>query len=155
VAGVLAADVVLYGTGRFWGRAVFRLRWADRALPPERRARLENGLRRHGLKLLLAGRLVPGSRTGIFLLAGVLRYPFARFLIIDGAAAAVSVGIVFFGVGLLTDWLTPMFGEGRGFWSWILLGVGVAAAGVTLLVWRLRRGRVSGGHARVDRPRDS
>src|SRR5262249_20485143 len=110
VAGGLAADLVLYALGRVGGQAVFRLRRVNRTLAPGRRAKLEARLRRHGWKILIAGRLVPGSRTGVFVLAGALRYPFASFLLIDGVAAAISVGIVFFGTGLLTGWLTPMLG---------------------------------------------
>src|SRR5438552_1673328 len=51
----------------------------------------------HGLKILLTARLLPPLRTGVFIIAGAIHYPFTRFLIADCAYAVVGVGIFFFG----------------------------------------------------------
>lgn len=103
VLGVLSADILLYGLGRVCGPALMQRRWVQRVVSPARREQLEGGFRQHGLKILLGGRLLPGMRTGVFLTAGTMRYPFLQFLIVDGPAAVVSVGVVFFAGFILTD----------------------------------------------------
>src|SRR5262245_64156633 len=51
--GIIAADVVLYGIGRLWGRRILEHRWMSLVLAPERRRRLEARCHGHGLTLLL------------------------------------------------------------------------------------------------------
>ena len=96
-AGIVAADMVLYGIGRLWGRRLFDYRWVQRIVKPERRQRIEDKFHGHGLKILLTARLLPPLRTGVFIIAGAIHYPFTRFLIADCAYAVVGVGIFFFG----------------------------------------------------------
>jgi membrane protein DedA with SNARE-associated domain len=94
--GIIGADVALYGVGRLLGRRVFQYRWVTRALSAERRERLEGQFHRHGIKFLLMARLLPPLRTGIFIMAGSLRYSFALFLLADAVYGVVGVGLVFF-----------------------------------------------------------
>jgi membrane protein DedA with SNARE-associated domain len=101
-AGIFCADATLYAVGRRWGGRLFEFRWVRAVLQPERRQRLEARLNDHGVKLLIAARLLPPLRTGVFLIAGAVRYPFARFLLADGAFAVLGVGVLFFcGTGLV------------------------------------------------------
>jgi membrane protein DedA with SNARE-associated domain len=95
--GILCADMALYGIGRWWGPRLFQFRWVNRLLKPERRQRIEGKFAEHGLKLLLMARLLPPLRTGVFVIAGAIRYPFTRFVAADAGYAVVGVGIVFFG----------------------------------------------------------
>jgi len=62
----------------------------------DRRKRLEQKFHDHGVKLLIAARLLPPLRTGVFLIAGTIRYPFLRFLAADGGFAVLGVGVLFF-----------------------------------------------------------
>src|SRR5207253_9343966 len=96
-AGIVCADVVLYGIGRFGGRRLFAMRWFRWILKPERRQRLERRFEKHGVKILIAARFLPPLRTGVFLIAGTIRFSFARFLLADALFATVGVAILFFG----------------------------------------------------------
>jgi membrane protein DedA with SNARE-associated domain len=95
--GIVGADMVLYWLGRLWGRRLFDYRWVKRLIHPERRQRIEDKFGEHGIKLLLMARLLPPLRTGVFVTAGAIRYPFLRFVAADAAYAVVGVGLFFFG----------------------------------------------------------
>ncbi len=137
VLGVLSADLTLYWTGRLWGTAIFRWRLIQRILPDERRERLEEGFHRHGVKILLSGRLLPGFRTGVFLTAGSMRYPFIRFLLVDGLTAVLSVGLVFFGSYFLTESFTLLLGNVDQARSWLVVVVLLMLAGYLIAkYWR-------------------
>src|SRR5439155_24287983 len=71
-AGIVCADLVLYGVGRRWGASLFEHRWVQRVVSAERRLRIEKGFHEHGVKLLLLARLLPPLRTGVFLIAGAI-----------------------------------------------------------------------------------
>jgi membrane protein DedA with SNARE-associated domain len=115
VAGIVAADSVLYGIGRHWGSRVFEFRWMQRLMLTERRVRIEQRFHTHGIKILLTARLLPPLRTGVFLIAGAVRYSYPRFLLADSVYAVFGVGLFFFGsqwiISLLmkaTHWLIPL-----------------------------------------------
>jgi membrane protein DedA with SNARE-associated domain len=94
--GIVCADCVLYGVGRWWGPKLFELRWVQWMLSTERRLRIEKRFEQHGIKLLLLARLLPPLRTGVFLIAGASRYSFAKFLLADLIYAVFGVGLFFF-----------------------------------------------------------
>src|SRR5262245_12347455 len=94
--GIVSADVVLYGIGRRWGQRLFEVRWVRWVLEPERRQRLERKFHKHGIKLLIAARFLPPLRTGLFMIAGSIRYSFGRFLAADVLFAILGVGVLFF-----------------------------------------------------------
>jgi membrane protein DedA with SNARE-associated domain len=123
--GILCADMVLYGTGRLLGQRVFQYRWVNRVLSPERRERLEDRFHKHGMKFLLMARLLPPLRTGVFLIAGSMRYPFTYFLLADAIYGLVGVGVIFFGGTALLAGIHLLGG-------WFLL-VGAAVVAVYLL----------------------
>jgi membrane protein DedA with SNARE-associated domain len=123
--GIIGADILLYGVGRWFGERIFQYRWVSRVIPPERQQRLQGRFHDHGLKFLLMSRLLPPLRTGVFLIAGSMRYPFRYFLIADVAYGLVGVGLVFFGgttILALIHWLG----------SWLLLLAAVAVVGFLL-----------------------
>ena len=130
--GILGADMVLYGLGRFWGRRLFEYRWVQRIVKPERRQRFEARFHDHGIKVLITARFLPPLRTGVFIVAGALRYSFVRFLIADGIYAVCGVPLFFFtGAGIvhLLHWL-------GGHW---FVYIAAAAVGVYLLVRYYRK----------------
>ena len=69
-AGIIGADLVLYGIGRLWGRRLFDYRWVQRIVKPERRQRIEDKFHSHGLKIPLTARLLPPLRTGVVIMPG-------------------------------------------------------------------------------------
>jgi membrane protein DedA with SNARE-associated domain len=117
---VLCADMTLYGVGRWCGSSLFEYRWVQRIIKPERRQRFEHLFHSHGTKILLTARLLPPLRTGVFVVAGALSFPFVHFVIADAIYAVFGVGLLFFcGAGLLSllhqyvhHWLTYLVAAG-------------------------------------------
>jgi membrane protein DedA with SNARE-associated domain len=146
IVGVVAADLVLYWAGRWWGTSLFRYRWVQRALPEHRRLKIEEGFRQNGVKILLSARLLPGLRTGVFLTAGAMRYPFLRFLIADGVYAIPGTGFIFFGAYFLAEAFILVVNQLHKVQYW-LLGFALLAAGGYALY---RYFRVAKEHAEHD-----
>jgi membrane protein DedA with SNARE-associated domain len=102
-AGIMGADMTLYGIGRLFGPRLFEYRWVKRLVKPERRQRFESMFHSHGFKVLLTARLLPPLRTGIFIVAGAVSFSFVQFLIADTLYAIFGVGLMFFfGAGIMT-----------------------------------------------------
>lgn len=112
IAGVVTADGLLYGAGRLWGRRLLEIGWVQRRLlPPEKREQIERNFAARGILVLLGARLLPGIRTPIFLMAGVLRVPLLRFLIADGIYAIPLVNLLFWLSYVLTDQVLVVFNQ--------------------------------------------
>jgi membrane protein DedA with SNARE-associated domain len=121
------AGATLSGAGR-WGRLI----------KPERRDWIISHFKRHGSWTVFVARFVAGLRGGVFLTAGAAKFPYRRFLLLDGLAAMISVPV--------WVWLGHKFGENwevllekakhvqRG----VLLAVVVAVV-LGWLAWRVRR----------------
>jgi membrane protein DedA with SNARE-associated domain len=132
IVGVVLADLVLYWAGRWWGNSLFRYRWVARFLPPERRQKIEDGFHQHGVKILLSARLLPGLRTGVFMTAGAMRYPFVRFLVADGIYAIPGTAVVFFGSFFLTETFKLALEEVHKIQYWLLALLVLGAVGFGL-----------------------
>jgi membrane protein DedA with SNARE-associated domain len=117
--GILGADMILYGLGRWWGPRLFEYRWVQRIVHAERRKRVEARFARHGIKILLMARLLPPLRTGVFITAGAIRFPFARFVAADATYCVFGVGLFFFG----STWLIEALRR-AGHWA-AYLGAGL------------------------------
>jgi membrane-associated protein len=135
--GAAAGDNLAYLIGRRFGDPATR-RFFSSEKSRQRLAWAQRQLSVRGGQLILVGRFIPGGRTVVTLTAGLLHYPWRRFVALDGVAALVwalyAAGLGYFG--------------GRAFenaaWKGLLLalGVGFAIAGLTEAVrWVLRRRR--------------
>jgi membrane protein DedA with SNARE-associated domain len=60
--GIIAADSVLYGLGRWFGPQLFEYRWVQRVMSTQRRQRVERKFHQHGIKLLVLARFLPPLR---------------------------------------------------------------------------------------------
>ncbi len=126
--GILAADLALYGVGRLWGERLLNHRWMLRMLPLERRLQIEGRFHNHGMKFLLAARLLPPLRSGVFIVAGAIRFSVVRFILADLIYGVVGVGIVFFGGEALMSVIHYLE-------NWSLFAAVIAAVGVGLFVY--------------------
>jgi membrane protein DedA with SNARE-associated domain len=122
IAGIVSADAVLYWLGRLAGWRLFEYRWANKLMKPERRARIERRFDKHGIKILLTARLLPPLRTGVFLIAGAIKYPFPRFLMADAVYAVFGVGLVFFG----SAWVVWLLHQLNSWVVYVVAGLVVA-----------------------------
>jgi membrane protein DedA with SNARE-associated domain len=110
IIGVVLGDGVLYTIGRIWGPTLLANAWVQRKLvPPEKRASIEKNFHDRGVLILLTARVTPGIRSPIFIMAGVLRVPVARFLLADGLYAVPGVTTLFFLAYFLTDQVMEVF----------------------------------------------
>jgi membrane protein DedA with SNARE-associated domain len=104
ILGVVLGDCVIYTAGRLWGRRLLRSGWVQRhVLPPDKQVKIEQNFAKNGILILLGARLTPGIRTPVFLMAGVLKMPLARFLLADGLYAIPGVNLLFWLAYLFTD----------------------------------------------------
>ncbi|MGD9645430.1 MAG: DedA family protein [Pirellulales bacterium] len=144
VVGALAGDCLMYAVGYHFGHGILREnRWVGRWVHPEREARVERLIARHGLKVLLAARFVMGLRSTVYLAAGVLRIPFRRFIIVDVFCATAVISVVF-GISYA---LAPRLGSLYQIWE-LVRGTQVWATGLlacsilALVVYYWRRARI-------------
>ena len=136
VGGVLG-DCLMYYIGHHFGRSVVRKhRWWAHYVTAEREAIIEEKLKAHGVKVLFLSRFLVGVRSPVYLSAGILGFPFRRFLLIDLFCAATVIGIFFS--------LSYFFGKTITTWireAEVLLTVVVVAvvAVVGIYCWRRHR----------------
>src|SRR4051794_21023545 len=110
LATVIAAGTLGYLTGSIAGWAIGRL--GDRALierrgrwlhlGPERFARAERWFDRYGAAFVFFGRLTPLVRSFVSIPAGVLEFPFGRYVVLTAAASflwCLAFGITGYALG--------------------------------------------------------
>lgn len=140
LAGVLSGDVVLYWAGRRWGERLLEWRAVRRVLSPPRAAKLTQGYREHGVKIVVTARHVAGLRAAAFLTAGIAWVPFWRFLAADAGAALVGVPVSFGLAYLFADQVQGLLADVRRLERWLVLAVVVAAgAWIGVSAWRRSR----------------
>jgi membrane protein DedA with SNARE-associated domain len=95
VAGctLLMTDLFLYSVGRKYGRRLVEHKTFQKRISPDRLSKLEGTFTRWGSLVVFFGRLLPGLRAQIFLVAGVLRMHRALFLATDAVSAALTMGL--------------------------------------------------------------
>jgi membrane protein DedA with SNARE-associated domain len=137
--GIIVGDTLIYAAGRRIGSRVGqRPGFFSRIVTPEKRARVEGLFARHGQKIVMVARFLPGVRAVTYFTAGSAKMPYIRFILWDGVAALVSAPLfVYLGYhfGDELDWLVERLKQGQ---SRVVLGmVAVLAA---WFVWtRLRK----------------
>jgi membrane protein DedA with SNARE-associated domain len=129
LGGVLLGDFVVYCLGFFYGEKVLSLPLTRRLLTRQREAQIKGYFHRHGFKILVSGRFVPGFRTAAYLTAGILKLPTVKLLVTDLVAASLSTTAMF-GLGFafadqiqkgireVQQWVTVVVAVGVG--SWLL-----------------------------------
>ncbi len=140
LGGVLLGDFVVYFLGFFYGEKVLSLPLTRRLLTRQREAQIKGYFHRHGFKILVSGRFVPGFRTAAYLTAGILKLPALKLLLTDLVAASLSTSLMF-GLGLL---FAHQIQKGiREVQQWITLFVAVGVGG--LLLYRYYRRNAAPG----------
>ncbi len=132
--GCLIGDSIMYFIGRKIGRRVMNSNtpWG-KYLTPEREKLLEKMIHQHGVIVLFVARFLIGIRSPVYLTAGILKFPYWRFILADLFCASVVI-LLFFG-------LSYYFGEAVGQWIknaeyglTIVVVIGLIIAGV--MAWR-------------------
>ncbi len=135
IAGAVASDQAAFVAGRVGGSRI-----ADRMLVPERRAQLAARVHRHAAVALVPGRMLPGARTWIAVLAGVAHLRYRRFSLLN-LAGCVIWAVVFAVVGVVFGATADVEGivEVIRRWEWpIFFGVLALILGRMAWIRRLR-----------------
>ena len=139
-SGMLMTDYFLYYVGRKYGRKVVAHRRFRKIISARREVRLEKIFRRWGVFAILLGRHLVGLRSQIFLVAGILRMPRARFVLADAASSIVTmtimVGAGYWG-GSTLDLIKKDMKEAQ--YALLIL---IAIIAVALLIWRIAVGKL-------------
>ncbi|MDA8172284.1 MAG: DedA family protein [Nitrospiraceae bacterium] len=93
-AGLLSMDFFLYYVGRKYGAMLVGHKRFRRIITQERLLKLEEKFSRWGVLFLITGRQLVGLRAQIFLVSGVLRMPFLKFIAVDMAGALITMSIM-------------------------------------------------------------
>jgi membrane protein DedA with SNARE-associated domain len=140
--GVLVGDAGMFLLGHHSGARMLRWRLVACILTPARYAMVQRKFEQYGNRMLFTARFLPGMRTAVFITAGLThRVSFIRFLLLDGAAALISVPfwvyLGYFGADN-HEWLLKWIHRGQtGLWVALVVLVLVLA----VLYWRHRRRR--------------
>ena len=97
---ILIGDIIIFWAGRHFGPGLLRHRWIARSISAERVSRVRLQLERRSLIMIFLARHLFYIRTVTFLVCGVVRMNFARFLLADAISALISVPLMI-GIGLL------------------------------------------------------
>ncbi len=89
--GLLSTDFFLYSVGRKYGRRLVEHKRFQKILTHERLTRLEEQFKKWGALVVFFGRHLLGLRAQIFLVAGVMRMSWKKFLIVDGTSALLTI----------------------------------------------------------------
>ncbi|MCA8921926.1 MAG: DedA family protein, partial [Planctomycetes bacterium] len=134
--GVLCGDSVLYFIGMKVGNHPEKLPFVGHHLTPKRMKKARLMFAKHGAKAVFFGRFLFGIRAVTFFVAGSMRVPWGKFLLMDGLAGMVSVPISVF----LAWYYGARLEEA---WAWVrsinnvtLIVVLVAMAIVGFFVWK-------------------
>ena len=96
IVAVVIGDCALYTIGRFGGTRLLNNAWVQRnVLPGERQIKITENFHKNGILILLGARLTPGIRSPVFLMAGILRMPWQKFLFADMLYAIPGVSLLF------------------------------------------------------------
>jgi membrane protein DedA with SNARE-associated domain len=96
--GVVAADTLIFHWGHQFGTRLLRHRFFARLMPPRRLASMQAAMLRYGPGYIFLARFMPGVRSALYFAAGSLKLPYRHQLIFDGAAAAVELPLLVYGV---------------------------------------------------------
>src|SRR5262249_28580601 len=129
LGGVLLGDLVVYFLGYFNGEKVLSLPVTRRLLTRQREAQIKGYFHRHGFKILVSGRFVPGFRTAAYLTAGILKLPMLKLLVTDLFAASLSTTVMF---GLGFAFASQIETGIREVQQWVTVGVAAGVAGCLL-----------------------
>jgi undecaprenyl-diphosphatase len=101
VIGAILGDNVGYWIGRRFGRGFLERHGRKLFVTPERLEATERFYQRHGGKTVFLGRFIPVVRSVGFMVAGVSKMPWRRFLIYDIAGATIwGIGHTMIGYAL-------------------------------------------------------
>jgi membrane protein DedA with SNARE-associated domain len=139
IFGAIAGDSAMYLLGRYFGRNLLKDHpWWCGFMTPQREAKVEHMIRQHGIKMLFGARFLPGLRMPIYIASGILKMPYARFLIADTIGATIVVGTCF-GLGYYFGPQITQVIHNAEEWAVITVVAAAVVVGAIYYFWRRHR----------------
>lgn len=86
-----------YWIGRYFGPKLYKFAWFNKAVTPERIAKLHHYYEKFGVFTFIVGRFIPGGvRNALFITSGMGKMPFLTFIARDFVASLISTTVVFY-----------------------------------------------------------
>ena len=150
-AGILVGDTLIFFAGRRVGTQVGRSGrgFFARVVTPEKRRRVEELFARHGEKIVMIARFLPGVRAVTYFTAGSARMKYRRFIFFDGIAALASAPLFVYLGYRFGDELEALIRAVRRGESAVIIVLGVVAS---LFIYRRWRASALRKRERVSRP---
>ena len=92
--GVLVGDSTLYLIGRFFGLNILKIKFFRRIFSEKKIEYARQHFNLYGGKTVFLARYIVGVRSVTFWSAGVVRFSYTKFIIMDGLAALLSVPLI-------------------------------------------------------------
>jgi membrane protein DedA with SNARE-associated domain len=135
--GVMAGDAFLYTVGRIYGRKAFELPLIRTILTPRRVALAERKIVRNSHFICFTARFLPGLRSPVFLMAGIMGVRPFVFYGLDGLAALISVPLWIF----IGHWVGENIDLAFKVVERVQLSLGFAVFALIAIYYSLRRWR--------------
>jgi membrane protein DedA with SNARE-associated domain len=136
LVGILVGDSIIFRAGDHYGDTLLETR-LGKHIPAARVERTRQLFAKHGPKMIMVARFLPGIRAVTYFVAGSSRVPYWKFLTYDGIAACASAPLWV----LLGHWAGKNHAKTRAFAAakHVQLGILAVVAGalVAWLVWLL------------------
>jgi membrane protein DedA with SNARE-associated domain len=143
--GIILGDSLVFFAGRRIGTRVGQSGgFFSRIVTPERRVRVEGLFAKHGEKIVMIARFMPGVRAVTYFTAGSAKMKYSHFAFFDSVAALVSAPVFIYLGYWFGGELDSLIKAVRNGQIRVLVGIGVAIAlyllGKALLNrWRAKR----------------
>ena len=131
--GIMISDVGLFLMGKWWGERIIKIPPISWFVTPKRLDLGKSLYQRYGGALVLSSRFLPGTRMLAYIAAGMLGYPWKRFIVYMGLACAVWTPLL---VGFATTFGGTILTWLEAYERWALLAFPIAI----LVVWLLLKG---------------
>lgn len=96
LGGCYLSAMCAYGVGRFLGLKLQRRKFFSKFLQPERLSEIKRFYEKYGFLTLAIGRFIPlGVRNCLFMSAGMSKFPFKRFILMDAFACSLWCSSMF------------------------------------------------------------
>ncbi len=139
--GILVGDSIIFKAGNDYGDALLNT-WIGKHIPAKRVDETRELFRKHGPKLIMVARFIPGLRAVTYFVAGTSHIRYFVFLTYDGIAALVSAPLwVYLGYWAGKNHALKRVHQIAKQFQFTLLGI-LAVVGLFFLVrWLLQRKR--------------
>ena len=127
--GVLTGDIMWFTLCRRYGWILLHKKWFKRMVHPRRLLEVKHQFDVRGAWVIVFARFIPGTRTSVITVAGLLHMSFWRFLIAEAPCILISV-LIQMGVGMLIYHGYRGLSEENA--KYVFWAIGIIAAGIAL-----------------------